>query len=290
MSLFLSTMQSFWQKKCGFTNSTFQSVDWEALKLASKQVTRSRLHWMIKHTCGVCGVNALLCRWKLREDDRCPSCALPVTAQHVWTCDNEGSRAIWKRTLQELTKWLISVDTEHTLVHTIINNLLPWNERPLPRTQLEGYQDSIGWEIILEGTLPHAWAQHQHSHYLKIGSKKSDKRWLVQLILKLWNTAWDLWEHRNNIAHAINEANQFEAITNKICTIFATNEYPANASHLFTDNMRDHIISANLATKKSWLSNFHAHVKYSLKEQENQKGLTQMRATMRNFLTQTPKS
>jgi hypothetical protein len=97
---------------------------------------------------------------------------------------------------------------------------------------------------------------------MAVGSTHSGKRWLAALILKLWNIAWDLWEHRNNIAHAANEAAIHERITNDIYTILATNEYSPSAAYLFTEGMREQLVSVNLSTKKSWLHSIHAQIFY----------------------------
>jgi hypothetical protein len=279
-----TTMRSFWHKKRGFTDGTFDSVDWSAIHEASQHITKSRQHWLAKHTCGVCGVNSMLFKWKQRENEDCPRCSLPETAKHVWICDSEDTRRIWKATLQELTKWLISVDTDNDLIKVITANLLPWADRQQPRTHLEKLQDTIGWDIFLEGTLPVEWALCQQQFFTSTGSTNSGKRWLVQLILKLWNIAWDLWEHRNNIAHAANEAALTENLTNEINRIRVLDECPPEASYLFTDGMTEQLVSANPSTKKSWLANFHAHVKFSKKSHTQTRGLHQMQQTMRTFL------
>ncbi|MFN9979508.1 MAG: hypothetical protein ACK53Y_06325, partial [bacterium] len=38
----------------------------------------------------------------------------------------------------------------------------------------------------------------------QIGSRRTGKRWVIELIKKLWHIAWDLWEHRNGILHKQN--------------------------------------------------------------------------------------
>jgi hypothetical protein len=280
-----STMNAFWHKKRGFTDQVFHSIDWTAIKEASQQITRTRQHWLAKHACGSCGVNSVLHKWKLRDDEVCPRCRQKETAQHVWICDSPDTRLIWSHALQDLTKWLISVDTDIALIQAIVNNLLPWSERAPQRTELEKHQDNIGWEIILEGALPIAWAKHQHQYYMTTGSKCSGKRWLTQLILKLWNTAWNLWEHRNNIAHAANVALEQDNINNELCSIMAANEYPPAAGYLFTDRMQETMPTAHLTTKKSWLQNYHAHVKHYNKQNTQDNGLQQMQQTMRTFLS-----
>jgi Reverse transcriptase (RNA-dependent DNA polymerase) len=281
-----STMKVYWQKRRNFTDSTFDSVDWNAIQTASKRTTRTRLHWLLKHTCGLCGVNAILCRCNLRSDDQCPRCHLQETAQHVWLCDSPGTRDIWAQSLTSLTRWLITIDTEPALITTIIHNLLPWSEKGTIRTPLEQQQDAIGWNIILEGTLPKAWSSHQNNHYKAIGSLQSGKRWLVQLILKLWDIAWDLWEHRNNIAHESNALIELQQLDCEIQSTLTMNEYPAEAAYLFSDHTREQLATATLPVKKSWLQNFHAHVQYANNALRSDTGLKSMRQTMRRFLHQ----
>ena len=46
------------------------------------------------------------------------------------------------------------------------------------------------------------WEQAQEAYYKWYRSRKSARRWTTALIQKLWNVAWDLWEHRNGIVHA----------------------------------------------------------------------------------------
>ena len=62
-------------------------------------------------------------------------------------------------------------------------------------------QDRIGWHHFLEGSLSPLWQQVQHDYLLFIGSRRSSLRWVSALICKLWDVAWDQWEHRNGILH-----------------------------------------------------------------------------------------
>jgi hypothetical protein len=44
----------------------------------------------------------------------------------------------------------------------------------------------------------------QQAYLQQIGSRRTGKRWVIELIKKLWHFAWDLWEHRNGILHKQN--------------------------------------------------------------------------------------
>ena len=54
---------------------------------------------------------------------------------------------------------------------------------------------------MLEGLPVVGWAEVQQRYFAWVKSKYSGRRWLSELIRKLWNVAWDLWEHRNGILH-----------------------------------------------------------------------------------------
>ncbi len=62
-------------------------------------------------------------------------------------------------------------------------------------------QSKIGWQALFEGWLACEWAAVQQSYYTWFCSQRTGRRWVSLLICKLWDTAWDLWEHRNGILH-----------------------------------------------------------------------------------------
>jgi len=58
----------------------------------------------------------------------------------------------------------------------------------------------------LEGWLHKDWESIQQKYYKLIQSRQTSKRWMAAVITKLWEIAWDLWEHRNDVMHCtVNE-------------------------------------------------------------------------------------
>ena len=45
------------------------------------------------------------------------------------------------------------------------------------------------------------WAAVQDSYFKWLGIRKTGKRWVTELITKLWDVAWDQWECRNKFIH-----------------------------------------------------------------------------------------
>ena len=66
-------------------------------------------------------------------------------------------------------------------------------------------QDECGWKAFLEGTPVVGWAGVQQAFYDWKGSRRLGARWLAALIQKLWDVAWDQWQHRNHVLHDVNE-------------------------------------------------------------------------------------
>jgi hypothetical protein len=62
-------------------------------------------------------------------------------------------------------------------------------------------QHRIGWNRLFEGWFSMLWAENQQHFYQITKSNHDGKRWICALIKKFWDTAWDLWEHRNGVLH-----------------------------------------------------------------------------------------
>jgi hypothetical protein len=62
-------------------------------------------------------------------------------------------------------------------------------------------QDDIGWYPFLLGHLLHYWQAIQHDYFVSLGLRNTGVKWTAQLIIKLFNTSWDMWEHRNGRKH-----------------------------------------------------------------------------------------
>lgn len=62
-------------------------------------------------------------------------------------------------------------------------------------------QHSIGARKLFDGWFHNNWEHLQSLYYQAIKSQKTGKRWTITIITKLWDVAWDLWDHRNSVFH-----------------------------------------------------------------------------------------
>ncbi len=65
------------------TGSSPNYINWEAIQLASKEITKPMQWFICKHATGMCGVGKFLQRWKETETANCPCCGAFEDAEHV---------------------------------------------------------------------------------------------------------------------------------------------------------------------------------------------------------------
>jgi hypothetical protein len=167
----------------------------------------------------MCGVGKFMQLWKEKDNPACPRCGRFEDATHVWLCQGEGASEVWDQSLERLKNWLQDSKMDPDLQEVILNYLNGWrygttDDLPIPYglNQLIDQQNAIGWKSFLEGWTGSEWEATQQAHYNLIRSRKSGKRWVISLIKKMWEVAWDLWEHRNSILHNKENAVSDESI------------------------------------------------------------------------------
>jgi hypothetical protein len=198
---------------------------------------------------------------------------------------------------------MTSINTDPNIASTIIEYLDSWRNDIPPSGQLDTdintliqLQSQIGWQSFLEGFTHRKWEEAQISYYKSIHSLRSGKRWITQLIIKLWGVAWDLWDHRNQVLHRQNSSStmqEVEAMNAKISSLYSSlvGLLPPEDAYLFNTPL-DLLLKKTIASKKEWISQANAplsmqrsRVICSLRpELERQRSIARMRRNMRNWL------
>jgi hypothetical protein len=189
-------------------------TDWEGLGTAIKEMPAYCRRWVAKHSTGWCGVGRNLKKWASKEekentDDSCPRCLAPdERAEHVWVCQAPKTKALWEAKFAQLSTWMAQQQTAPELHEALKDGFTAWRagqRRPMKSYQLRGLnvalvkQDRLGWKDAFEGRWAPDFADVQHAYFKALGIRRTGRRWLISLITKLWNIAWDLWEERNGI-------------------------------------------------------------------------------------------
>jgi hypothetical protein len=199
------------------------AIDWEPLGSAIKNIKRSRAQWLTKHSSGFCSVGSFAKKIGLRSSDMCPRCGEVETVEHVWRCKHEEAAKLWRTHIRKLQRTLGQLQTDPKIIKAIITGLDGWHQgeekiynRRFVAEQAADLQSNIGWKHFFEGRQIRQWRTLQEEYFRRKSICTSGKRWSRAIILKLWDIAWDLWEHRNGIAHGKDSILLSIDINNKI--------------------------------------------------------------------------
>ena len=202
---------AYWGSKGRFGNGSEEDIDWESTGKAMELESLSRQRWITKQVSGFCGTGVMMKRWKKRPSAACPRCTSEIEdIDHVWKCQGEDANLVWDKSIADLRQWLSKEKTHANLADVICDRLSAWRYDRVPTvngSQLAGLQttiilqDSVDWRAFFEGVPVKGWQEAQHGHYIALHSRKMGRRWLSALIKKLWQVAWDIWQHRNDTLH-----------------------------------------------------------------------------------------
>lgn len=198
----------YWETKRDIDPDGLQMIDWPAIGKAMQALPRSRRVFISKHVSGMCGVGKFMKRWKEWDSDSCPRCGMVEDAAHVWQCKGPGTEELWTKALGEIEVLLVKLETDPTITFVIMSYLRSWRtgegivyDVPIYFQQLLHDQQLVGWGRFFEGWLVKDWSILQQRYYSITRSRRTGRRWTIAILKKLWDTAWDLWEHRNGILH-----------------------------------------------------------------------------------------
>jgi hypothetical protein len=201
---------------------------------------------------------------KKRTSNLCPRCNTEVEdATHVWQCQDPRATAVWVQSIANLKVWMQTQRTDPGIIKVLCAKLLAWqcgSTEPIPVATVDGLQDvvqkqdAIGWQSLLEGRPALGWSLLQDRYLQKINSRRSGLRWLIALIQKLWDIAWDMWDNRNKVLHdtenSVARDLQIQQITDQFA--FGTAGLPSEARALFGGGIQA-LLHQQPAYQTAWL-------------------------------------
>jgi len=109
-----------------------------------------------------------------------------------WRCYHNV--ATEPETPQALVFW--DSNMVHELAEAILWGLNKWQDphtsNGLPASQYLMDQESLGWDLFLDGWLVKSWQLHQAAVWQSTQSHWSSRQWVAELIKKLWNVSWPI--------------------------------------------------------------------------------------------------
>jgi len=161
--------------------------------------------------------------------------------------------------------WLKDEQTDKTIREQLLVHLTNWNPTNTPPTNHDSTNDpsaESGKQYIWDGWLQREWRDRQDQIWKQMRSRKSSKRWTSELIKKLWNVAWDMWDQRNEALHesSLNREQILEKDTNdQIKQIYAVGiGQLTRTDFALMKNPIEHQLQLPLQTKRQWVASIEA--------------------------------
>jgi len=251
--------------KYQWEDNQFDTVDWEAISKATKIMASStliRISKMVTHTLPVGKTMETRQTWR---ESYCPRCEAPLeTCLHICQCPHTESRTIMGKSIQRLSNWLESVNTESKLHMEIISNISLWvSSAKLPtssQTLPIHSQLTLGWHHLMEGRLHRSFSAYMESHFQQINSKMKGTTWSAIFIQKIWTYIFeDQWQIRNKVVHSrddktksTREHQNLNFDIRKWHNDESSDRLLCRDRHLFSCSLT-HILRKSTAVKRAWL-------------------------------------
>ena len=257
--------EEYWTEKFKWTHQIF--VDWDLVGEALKSLSIPKKRRTVKWATGHLGVGIKLKLWKFQTHSNCPLCDREdEDALHVIQCQDRRARKRWRNALKHLREWCQSKGTHPGLTDVIISYLRSWQSQSPFRDvdditihRIVVRQSKIGWHAFFAGIHDPLWAETQHQYFLWQKKRNTGRRWNIELIKKLWEVSWDMWEHRNRILHntvtpegqrSLTLLNQ--DIQEELDTGYA--EILSSDQYRFTEKINILLASTDVLVKQRWLA------------------------------------
>ena len=234
-----------------------------------KSLPLNRRKWVTKHASENCGVGTTLVKWKMADVATCPRCLHPSeTTAHIQRCNGHGALDLWNKSLEQLRKYLEKELTHPGIIkEAILYGLTRWRDNrkvdflrfPNPVRRAVPDQTKIGWLVLMEGAAARSWQVIQLQCYKRRRIRKSGRKWIKGLLVKLHHMAWKQWNHRNKIKATITEPHEARAdalLNQEITHILTTQMHEMSPAdkHSLNRNLIE-LLNKSEESQRAWLLN-----------------------------------
>lgn len=263
------TARRYWRKRGKFTFRTEKHIDWDTLHRAHKGLNPQLNNWLSKWLTGFCGIGATLFLYKFQRHTRCPRCNFHnETVEHVITCTDPASSALWTAEMGNLKTWMTENEFPPEMITVIYDSLMSWQSgspyytMPIDHSRVKEAmheQDGIGWKNFMDGFQSKKWRTTLAEHLALLRSQRSELVLLAKLTKRLWLLSRMMWKHRNEVLHEANSSihrHDLEKLNEAIEDEFrrGLRSLPRGEySHLFSGSLRDRLQDTP-SGKRMWIT------------------------------------
>jgi len=199
----------YWQQCHHLLALIWSTIDWSSFNWAMLEIPLHCRCWVSKFVSGHFAHGKNMQCWCFWSSASCPWCKCPLEDKpHIIRCPAPTVVEKWSSSLKALKLWLQDQNTLLVILEALLYGLQAWySNNPPPMashngTHLVEDQSNIGWVSLIDGWLALSWHLEQEQYWSCIWTRKSSNCWTSELIKKLWDIAWDLWDQCNEALHA----------------------------------------------------------------------------------------
>jgi len=144
-------------------------VDWQGVQKAKKAASRTRQHWVAKHTTGFCATGEIMLRRKKWETAASPRCKAPVEdSEHIIRYTQANANIVWTKALKNFEQWLVQQKTAQQIIEAMLKGLQACRSGNIANhrrySTLPGLQETverqnlIGWRGLFDSFPALGWA------------------------------------------------------------------------------------------------------------------------------------
>jgi hypothetical protein len=200
--------ETWWSREGHISSVVKKEIDYDATEMMMERLQLHQRRYVTKTASENCGVGTTLLKWKFQDTAECPRCSHPQEdTVHIQQCEGHDADLTFLKSVQTMGKFLSETQTRPDLQDAIIECLQRWRKK-LP-IQLNQYQKdvraviksqhAIEWMDFLEGLPAKGWRALQHNNYRDEHIKKSSRKWIRELLLKLHQMGHKQWKHRCHV-------------------------------------------------------------------------------------------
>ena len=202
---------------------------------------------------------------KLWDNDLCPCCqqVTESTTMHLYLCPHPTIAIAREKSFHKILTWLETAHTDPLMLEIITafwhgENLVLDPECPQALKSMYNTLRDIGLHQMWLGFLPVGMVEYQESYYQQIGSRKSSKKWGLDLVQKMLRATHGLWMERNHLLH-LRAANGIRGLNNIALQTAVSQQYSLGHEGLEEDdfylleNGEDELMEEPVEMIRGWL-------------------------------------
>ena len=191
-------------------------MDWKTFKKTTSTLLKHRQLFILKHSAGTAVTGRNMVQRKERSTSKCPRCgAQDEHMEHIIQCPDPDANKTFSTAFADMGIWLSKMTTKE--IETAITDLVlecrqDTNIQDMGDNsnndningnicQAMERQQKIGLHAFMCGFLCSNWISLQSIHLQQTGLRRCANKWATQLVGKLIDIIFDMWNHQNEVLH-----------------------------------------------------------------------------------------